>query len=989
LTAKEYGQQFGRSDQELQMVVSWLKGQGFKVDRSYSNRLAIGFSGTVETVQRAFKVQMGQYWDSVNNRSFYSNYQAPTLPYQMLPFTVDLIGLNNAVIYHHPVHHAQPAQSGATSSGPTAKGTSNATLRPDGLIDGQTFMGPADFATDYNFGPLHNANVEGQGQQVGIIIDSDVLDSDLAAYGSQFSLPTVNIQRMVLPGLGNPGITSDGETEADLDTQTIYGVAPMAQIDLITVPDLDDIYVQTAEQDVVQLGSIPIVNESFGGCEEETFSSSEQGVFQQATVEGVNFFAAAGDSGAECEDASGAAVAQVGCPACYGYVTSVGGTQVDAVFNSSGNLSQVISETVWNIPPGVGVNCQGQEISGGASGGGVSQLVSIPSYQQSAQGFAEGVPAGNFRYVPDVAALAGSPFTLIFSQGQGEFVGGTSLSSPLWAGMMGLINQYQGTPQGFANPTLYKLGVNQYKSGGTQVFTDITSGNNSIAPMSPCLPGGLTGYSAAPGYDPVSGLGVANADALAINFGPGSGGGPNPSCTYSLGSTSQSFQSTGGTGNFTVSAGSTCAWTATSSESWITVTSGASGTGPGTVDYSVAANSTSNQRTGTVSVAGDTFTISQLGQSSTGGGGTVELAVDDGNLTDAIGADGGGTQYGVNRLTPASYPSTLSQINLYFASNTGVSVGENITLVYGSNTGGSNDIDGITLQSVNATIEGLDTFTLYTVPSLTIDSGDFVVGFEINTPANVDAFAESQDPPLEGRSYVSTDGSNFFVIDTIEPSLAGNLMIRAEVTEGGGSPAPAPSPSPTPTPSTPSVPTVSSLSANLVGNLLTVSGAGTDTEVPMAQIDVKLQDASNNTLVDTGAVSGGFGTGLTSNFLYQFTNMATYPSAVIATVVITDSDGHSSQPVSVNFGSGSPGGPHISNVALSSSALVITGTGFAKGVQLDVNGVLVTPPLTVKVKGSTKLKISGKVKTMNLMSGANRIQIILGGLQSNIFVFTE
>src|SRR5262249_22111641 len=141
-----------------------------------------------------------------------------------------------------------------------------------------------------------------------------------------------------------------------------------------------------------------------------------------------------------------------------------------------------------------------------------------PAYQQGAQGFAAGVPPGTGRFVPDVAALASRPFALIVVEGNFTLGGGTSLSSPLWAGMMALINQFKGSPQGSPNAALYRLGVNQFKNGGPAAFADITLGDNSVAPVPPCLPSGWPGFSAKTGYDPVTGWGVPNINVIANNF---------------------------------------------------------------------------------------------------------------------------------------------------------------------------------------------------------------------------------------------------------------------------------------------------------------------------------------------------------------------------------------------------------------------------------------------------------------------------------------
>ena len=87
-----------------------------------------------------------------------------------------------------------------------------------------------------------------------------------------------------------------------------------------------------------------------------------------------------------------------------------------------------------------------------------------------------------------------------------------------------------------------------------------------------------------------------------------------PACGYTLNPTSQSFTSSGGSGSFTVSTSSpNCSWIADSDSPWITVTSGTSGTGNGSVSYSVAANQTTSPRTGTINVGGQIFTVTQAG----------------------------------------------------------------------------------------------------------------------------------------------------------------------------------------------------------------------------------------------------------------------------------------------------------------------------------------------------------------------------------------
>jgi len=95
--------------------------------------------------------------------------------------------------------------------------------------------------------------------------------------------------------------------------------------------------------------------------------------------------------------------------------------------------------------------------------------------------------------------------------------------------------------------------------------------------------------------------------------------------TYGIAPTSQTFSASAGTGSVTVTAGSSCSWTAVSNATWITITSGSSGTGNGTVTYAVSANTGASQRTGTMTIAGKTFTVNQSGIQSDTISPTVEI----------------------------------------------------------------------------------------------------------------------------------------------------------------------------------------------------------------------------------------------------------------------------------------------------------------------------------------------------------------------------
>jgi hypothetical protein len=91
---------------------------------------------------------------------------------------------------------------------------------------------------------------------------------------------------------------------------------------------------------------------------------------------------------------------------------------------------------------------------------------------------------------------------------------------------------------------------------------------------------------------------------------------PPPACTFALSATSAAFVATGGTGGTTVTAPAGCSWTAQSNAAWIVVTSGSSGVGTGSVSFSVAANAAPAGRSGTLTIAGETFTVTQAAAST-------------------------------------------------------------------------------------------------------------------------------------------------------------------------------------------------------------------------------------------------------------------------------------------------------------------------------------------------------------------------------------
>ncbi len=225
------------------------------------------------------------------------------------------------------------------------------------------------------------------------------------------------------------------------------------------------------------------------------------------------------------------------------------------------------------------------------------------------------------------------------------------------------------------------------------------------------------------------------------------------SVTFALGNATVSS----GGGNFTVSVPAVCgAWTATSNDAWITINSGASGTGSGTVAYTVAFNSAKTARSGTITIAGQTFTITQNACPD-----STTMIYDD----DVVNFSNSGG-YNVVRLTPTSYPATLKEVQIYLNEYWGTT-GRSFNVLAGKNTDGDADITGSIQQTVAAnsgTIRNAYVSFPLTTP-ITITQGDFVVGFQVATANGFFPLAAESTAPTRGRSYWSGNNGATFVND--------------------------------------------------------------------------------------------------------------------------------------------------------------------------------------------------------------------------------
>jgi len=151
----------------------------------------------------------------------------------------------------------------------------------------------------------------------------------------------------------------------------------------------------------------------------------------------------------------------------------------------------------------------------------------------------------------------------------------------------------------------------------------------------------------------------------------------------------------------------------------------------------VSVNPTTAARTGTLTIAGQTYTVSQAAGSADLGGGNTVLKADGGTFAQSVGYPAGKSNvYFVVRLTPTKYPATLNAVQIYFGKRAnGLAQGSGITVLSGSTTAAA--LDGVTLAKTAGTVSTLDGFNTYRVSGPTISSGDFVVGFAVDNAKGV------------------------------------------------------------------------------------------------------------------------------------------------------------------------------------------------------------------------------------------------------------
>jgi hypothetical protein len=457
LSVEQFTEQFGPSQEDYQKVTDFLRSRGLKVTGTHPNRMVLDVAGAAADVEKAFHVRLRVYRHPTEQRNFFAPDTEPWVEADV-PM-LDVMGLDNYIIPHPlDLRRKSAGKDPASVTNYAEKGSG-----PSGLYIGK------DFRAAYVPGVTNT----GTGQYIGLVEFGPYWTNDIHVYETNAGLSTnIAISNIFLDGVTEPPAAGTVAGEEAIDIEMCISMAPGATVLYYGGEVVNDIYSRIASDNRAKQISC-----SFGfGIDATT-----QQLYQEFVAQGQNFFVASGDAGAY--------VGTINPPAAEPYITVVGGT------------------ALYTATPG---GAWQQELAWVGSGGGVSTFYAIPNYQQGInmtplQG------SSTMRNFPDVAMMADTDIFIAANNGTGG-IGGTSCSSPQWAGFYALANQQAAalgqSPLGFFNPALYAIG----KSGNyTKCFHDITSGNTTNFTSGPRKFFAATGYDLCTGWGSPTGSNLINA----------------------------------------------------------------------------------------------------------------------------------------------------------------------------------------------------------------------------------------------------------------------------------------------------------------------------------------------------------------------------------------------------------------------------------------------------------------------------------------------
>lgn len=603
VSAADWRARFAPTDQTVQSVSAWLTSQGFSIGTVPANHRFIPITGTTAQVQAAFGTSVKNF--DHDGRTTAAPASALTAPASVAGLIAGVSGLDESAVVrpdHLVGDQTADGQSAATSADARSRAAAPQAAAPQTAVPQDTLPPPSAVyrnatpcssyygqraATDvpqilkdpltyapcgYQPAQLRGAygvdqflakGIDGRGVTVAVVdaYASATIAADtrkyFAAHDSRHPFRSYQFSQSL------PATYTDVEEcdaagwygEETLDVQAVHAMAPAATILYVGATSCQDDDILAAVNTVVDNQLAQVITNSYGDVGEPSRAAvqGEHQTYLQAAAEGISVLFSSGDAG---DEVAATGTRQADYPASDPWVTAVGGTSLavgatnNYLFEQGwGSGSAKLVDGAWDPNPPA-------YLYGG--GGGTSRLFPQPKYQRGVvpADIATWVPAGTtpsgpHRAVPDVAMVADPQTGMLIGQSQtfpdgsvrySEYrIGGTSLSSPLLAGVVAVGNQAAGGSLGFLNPALYRRSSSSALRDVTtacpatpqQCVTDgvvrvnyVNGFDNSAGTVKVLRTFNQTGtIYTRPGYDDVTGVGTPDAGALLASSAGGTGSG--------------------------------------------------------------------------------------------------------------------------------------------------------------------------------------------------------------------------------------------------------------------------------------------------------------------------------------------------------------------------------------------------------------------------------------------------------------------------------
>ncbi len=459
LTRAEYNKRHAGDPAAVKVVKAFAAEFGLTAEGPKPGHRTVHVTGSQAAMEKAFGVMLKTH--EMDGTKYRVREGEICLPEELIGHVTAVLGLDNRP-QAKPHYRVRKVEEGGVAS-PHATNVSYT---------------PVQVATLYGY----PSGAKATGQTIGLIeLGGGYKAADITAYfkGLGVTAPTVTAV-LVDKAKNAPTTATSADGEVLLDIEVAGAVAPGAKIAVYFAPNTDQGFIDAISTAVHDTTNKPsVISISWGGPESTWTAQSMTALdnaCQAAAALGVTITVASGDNGST--DGVAGKTNHVDFPASSPHVLGCGGTKL------VGSGAKITSEVVWNETAA----------NEGATGGGVSNVFPLPTWQANAKVPKATVAAGG-RGVPDVSGNA-DPATgySVRVDGANYVYGGTSAVAPLWAGLIALSNAANKKSAGFINPTIYA-------ASAKTSFRDITSGNNG-------------GFSAAAGWDACTGMGSPVGTAI-------------------------------------------------------------------------------------------------------------------------------------------------------------------------------------------------------------------------------------------------------------------------------------------------------------------------------------------------------------------------------------------------------------------------------------------------------------------------------------------